>query len=164
MSLDTIISRMKEIFRDIPYGIDHSLKVLEDATTILNGEKVSETDREMIFVVSILHDIGAVEAQRKHGSKDGVYQEKEGPAIAALILESNGYPALFIERACYIIGHHHTQSKIDGLDFQILWEADQLAALEFMEIRNDKEKLVLFIENNFRTEAGKALAFKRFVG
>ena len=29
-----------------------------------------------------------------------------------------------VERICFIIGHHHTYKAIDGLDFQILVEAD----------------------------------------
>ena len=40
---------------------------------------------------SILHDIGAVEAQKKYGSIDGVYQEKEGPAVAKEILKKVDY-------------------------------------------------------------------------
>lgn len=153
---------MKEIFKEMPYGIDHSLKVLEDATVIMNGENLSQTDKEMVCVVSVLHDIGVVEAKRKYSSIDSVYQEKEGPAIAKSILEKNGYQQSFIDRACYIIGHHHTPSKIDGDDFQILWEADQLAALEYMECKNDEERLQQFINDNFKTATEKALAIERF--
>jgi HD superfamily phosphodiesterase len=72
-----------------------------------------------ISIIAILHDIGAVEAQKKYGSIDGVYQEKEGPEVAKEILKKVGYNKN-IDRICFIIGNHHTPSKIDGLDFQIL--------------------------------------------
>ena len=40
-----------------------------------------------ISIIAILHDIGAVEAQKKYGSIDGVYQEKDGPEVAKEILK-----------------------------------------------------------------------------
>lgn len=116
-----------------------------------------------ISVKAILHDIGAIEAQRKYGSMEAVYQEKEGPAIAKRILESLGYASEFIERVCFIVGHHHTPLKIDGIDFQIQWEADLLANLEYMPIKEDKDKLKEYIEDNFKTATGRVLATTRFM-
>ncbi|WP_097014321.1 HD domain-containing protein [Anaerocolumna aminovalerica] len=124
---------MKEIFKKIPFGTDHTLKVLKNAEDIMNGENVSGKERELISIVDILHDIGAVEAQRKYGSIDGAYQEKEGPSVARKTLQKVGYDKN-IDRICFIIGNHHTTSKIDGLDFQIQWEADLLENLAIMDI------------------------------
>jgi HD superfamily phosphodiesterase len=162
MSKDKVIAAMKEVFKEVPYGIEHTLKVLKDAEIIMDGEGIHDDFRELISVAVILHDIGAVEAKLKYGSMDGVYQEREGPAIAELLLKSLNYDQKFIERVCFIIGHHHTPSKIDGIDFQIQWEADLLANLEYMDIRNDRENLPQFIEENFKTGTGKAIALARF--
>ena len=93
--------------------------------------------------IAILHDIGAVEAQKKYGSIDGVYQEKEGPAVAKEILKKVGYNKN-IDRICFIIGNHHTPSKIDGLDFQIQWEADLLENLTVMDKEKEQEKFPLW--------------------
>ena len=32
-----------------------------------------------------------------------------------------------IERIAYLVGHHHTLTNIDGMDYQILIEADFIA-------------------------------------
>ena len=80
MFKEKIIIEMKEVFKEIPFGIDHTLKVLKNAEDIMNGENIGEEEKEFISIIAILHDIGAVEAQKKYGSIDGVYQEKEGPS------------------------------------------------------------------------------------
>lgn len=163
MSKDKVIAEMKEVFKEVPYGIDHTLNVLKDADAIMDGESIEGVERELISIVVILHDIGAIEAQRKYGSMDAIYQEKEGPAIAEGILASLNYDLKFIERVCFIIGHHHTPSMIDGIDFQIQWEADVLANLEYMDVKEDKERLQQYIEDNFKTSTGKSLALTRFM-
>ena len=99
--------------------------------------------------IAILHDIGAVEAQKKYGSIDGVYQEKEGPEVAKEILKKVGYNKN-IDRICFIIGNHHTPSKIDGLDFQIQWEADLLENLTVMD-KEKERKLQYRWYHNFRS-------------
>ena len=48
-----------------------------------------------------------------------------------------------IDRICFIIGNHHTPSKIDGLDFQIQWEADLLENLTVMDKEKEQEKFPL---------------------
>lgn len=163
MSRDKVIAEMKNIFKDVPYGIDHTFAVLKDAETIMDGEGIDDADKKLISIAAILHDIGAIEAQRKYGSMDAIYQEKEGPAIAKHILESLGYASELIERVCFIIGHHHSPAMIDGIDFQIQWEADLLANLEYMDIKNDKDSLRVYIDENFKTSTGRALALARFM-
>jgi len=55
---------MKEVFKEIPFGIEHTLKVLKNAEDIMNGENIGEEEKEFISITAILHDIGAVEAQK----------------------------------------------------------------------------------------------------
>lgn len=40
------------------------------------------------------------------------------------MLENLSYDKDIIERVCYLVGHHHTYNSIDGMDYQILVEAD----------------------------------------
>jgi urease accessory protein UreE len=159
MYIEKITAEMREIFKEIPYGIDHTLKVLSNAEAIMDGEGIGGEERELICIVTILHDIGAVEALHKYGSIDGVYQEKEGPAIAKSILSELDYDPDKIDRICYIIGNHHTPSKINGLDFQILWEADLIENLLGKEIKEEKEKLVDIVDKNFKTNTGRAMIY-----
>lgn len=146
MYIEKVIKEMKEIFKEIPIGIDHTFKVLQNADEIMKGENIGAEEKEFISIVAILHDIGAVEAQKKYASIDGSYQEKEGPAVARGILQKVGYDKN-IDRICFIIGNHHTPSKIDGLDFQIQWEADLLENLTIMDIEKEQAKIKKCIDD-----------------
>lgn len=157
-----VIEEMKKVFKDVPYGIEHTLKVLKNAEDIMKKENITDDEKELIAIVTILHDIGAIEAQRKYGSMDGLYQEKEGPAIAKSIMNKIGYDFTKINRVCFIIGNHHTPSKIDGIDFQIQWEADLLENLEYMDISKNKEAFKKYIDDNFKTEIGRKIVYERF--
>ena len=42
------------------------------------------------------------------------------------MLTGLGFDAAVIDRVCYLIAHHHTYTNMDGLDYQILVEADFL--------------------------------------
>src|SRR5574344_142973 len=154
MFKEKIIREMKVVFKEIPFGIDHTLKVLQNAEDIMKGENIGDQEKELICIVAILHDIGAVEAQKKYGSIDGVYQEKEGPAVAREILQKVGY-GKNIDRICFIIGNHHTPSKIDGLDFQIQWEDDLIENLTGIDKEKAQKKINNCITDNFKTATGK---------
>ena len=60
----------------------------------------------------------------KYNSSNGKYQEELGPAEAIKLLNRLNYDEALIERVAYLVGHHHTYSEIDGLDYQILVEAE----------------------------------------
>jgi len=123
---EIVTTKMKEVFSEIPYGIDHTLKVLQNAESLMLKNDVTQTERQIIVLSALLHDIGAIEAMHKYGSIDGKYQEIEGPAVAMKLLDGLGLSDSMIERVCYIIGNHHSKDKIDGKDFQIVWDADQM--------------------------------------
>jgi HD superfamily phosphodiesterase len=161
MHRDKAIDEMKLVFKEVPYGIEHTLRVLHNADEIMSGENIAGDVAEIVSLSAILHDVGTIEAQRKHGSMEGHFQEIEGPAIAKEILERIGTPDEINERVCYIVGNHHTLSRIDGLDFQILWEADFLDNLEFGEQSKTREELCSAIRENFKTATGRSLALKR---
>lgn len=161
MYRENAIEEMKMVFKDIPYGVDHTNRVLSNAEYIMNGEAISSSMRETISLAAVLHDIGAIEAQKKYGSMEGHFQEIEGPAIARSILERIGAPTDITNRVCYIVGHHHTPAKIDGIDFQIVWEADYLEYLQFGEKEKDEGTLHKKVLENFRTPTGRQLAYER---
>ncbi|VBB05696.1 Hypothetical protein LUCI_0907 [Lucifera butyrica] len=161
MNKETIISKMKSAFeKTIPSEIDHALNVLENAEIIMNGEGIIGRESYLISVIAILHDIGMINAKVKYGSTSGPYQEKEGPAAAKEILVGECLSDDEMERICYIIGNHHTPSKIDGVDFQIIWEADLLEALKKFDKEASQEKLKNTIEKNYKTKSGIDLAKK----
>ena len=116
--------------------IQHAMKVYAFAQALYEAEAkdkgLAQEDprKTTLLIASILHDIGIHEAERKYASTAGKYQEIEGPAIAGRILTESGCDAAVSERVCYLIGHHHTYTMIDDLDFQILVEADLLVNLQ----------------------------------
>lgn len=133
--------------------IQHFVKVHDFATAI---GKLEGLDEEMQFVLesaSILHDIGIHISEQKYGSSSGKYQELEGPAEAEkLMREVGGYTEDQMDRIKYLIGHHHTYHGIDGMDYQILVEADFLVNL--YEDGESKETAEAVRSRIFRTQSG----------
>ena len=70
------------------------------------------------------------------------------------------YPAQMIERVSYLVGHHHTYQDIQGLDYQILVEADFL--VNMYEEHMDGEQIQHVRERIFRTRRGKMLLDRMF--
>jgi HD superfamily phosphodiesterase len=153
------ISKMKQLFGEDDKRVDHALKVLRFSEEILQGENVTGKIAETVMLTAILHDIGIHEAERKYNSNFGMYQEIEGPPIAKKMLREMGICNRTIERVCYIIGGHHTPSKVDDVDFQILLEADLLVNIEESGLMTDENVDVRTIINkNFKTATGKRIA------
>ncbi len=107
---------------------------------------------------AVLHDIGIHDAERKHDSTAGSYQEKEGPPIARQILTSLGFPLDQIGEICEIIAHHHSPGKITARNFGALYDADWLVNLRDEFDIQDRNKLSHIIERVFLTSSGKTLA------
>ncbi|MBQ7093647.1 MAG: phosphohydrolase, partial [Clostridia bacterium] len=55
----------------------------------------------------------------------------------------------------FLVGHHHTLTDIDGIDWQILLEADYLVNAD--EGKQTKEKIEARMANMFKTASGTAL-------
>ena len=142
--------------------INHALKVYAFAQIISSREHLDAGKQETLLYTALLHDIGIPEAERKYSSSSGNHQQIEGPPVARRILEDLGIPAPVIERVCFITGYHHTYTKIDGPDFQILVEADFLVNIfEDSMGRDATESIGTRI---FKTETGKNLLRTMYLG
>ena len=62
------------------------------------------------------------------------------------------YCCLLYTSVCYLISRHHTYEKIDGLDYQILVEADFLVNIHENQMK--KTEIETIRSKIFRTEAG----------
>ena len=158
-----LIAEMKKEFGTDFKRINHALKVLQAAEDILEKE---EADSIVVVAAALLHDIGIQEAERKHDSSAGKYQELEGPPIARRILEAlDVKPALDLERighVCRIVGSHHSASDIDTPEFRIIWDADWFVNIPDEKSGKSQEELRAFINKVFRTGAGKAIALDAY--
>nr|WP_300326267.1 HD domain-containing protein [uncultured Anaerostipes sp.] len=143
-----------------PKRIQHFLKVYAYAKTIGEEEGISSKEQEILETAAVTHDIGIRNSEKKYHSSSGKYQEIEGPPEARKMLEELGYEEDLIERVCYLIGHHHTYNNINGIDYQILVEADFLVNLA--EEEAEEETINNVKERIFRTETGKFMIGKIF--
>lgn len=156
------IQELKSYFRSDERRINHALKVLKFAEQIMQGEGIDEETGKIITITAILHDVGIKVAEQKYHSSSGMYQEIEGPPIVREIMTRRNEPAALVDRVAYIVGGHHTAFKNNGLDFQVIWEADLLVNIE--EDGLDKsDKLSEIIEKNFRTATGIRIAHKLYL-
>lgn len=135
--------------------INHFLKVYAFAKMIGEGERLSLEEQYILEISAVLHDIGIRECERKYGNDNGKNQEIEGPMIAKEMLERLGAERAVVERVCFLIGHHHTYDQVDGMDYQILIEADFF--VNAYENEMDAEAMKAVYERIFRTETGKKL-------
>lgn len=150
-----VMGQMIQYFGHDVRRINHALKVHAFAMLIGSRESLESRLMEIVSSTALLHDIGIHEAERKYHSTAGNYQQIEGPPIARKILRELGADADIIDRVCFITANHHTYSQIDGIDFQVLVEADFLVNIYEDEVK--PEATASIYEKIFRTRAGKDL-------
>lgn len=153
--IDRLALRMFAFNRGDAKRIQHLVKVHRFAQLIGRMEKLDDHTQWLVECAALVHDIGIRPAEEKYGSCDGRLQEKEGPAYARALLTELGFDGADVERICYLVGHHHTYTHIDGIDYQILVEADFLVNLYEDEAGPDAVHAAL--ERVFRTQAGRRL-------
>ena len=91
-----------------PRRVQHFIKVYGYCRLLGLSEGLDTHTQNMLEAAALLHDIGIHEAERRHGSSAGPYQEQEGPAVARPLLSAAGADEGEIERICWLIAHHHS--------------------------------------------------------
>ncbi|MDR1835939.1 MAG: HD domain-containing protein [Fusobacteriaceae bacterium] len=132
--------------------INHALKVHAFARHIAIDEGCDDETLELIEIAGLLHDIGIHKAEALYGTSAGKYQEELGPAVARELLRDLPLAPETLDRLCYLIANHHHYDKIDGIDYQILVEADFL--VNIYEDGMKEEKIRSIREKIFRTTTG----------
>ena len=153
---------MLEHFSGDPRRCQHLIKVASLAKEIAILEGAESELIDLVEAAGFIHDCGIVVGEAKYGRGHctGKIQEEEGPAVARAILGKLGYAPQDIERICSLVGHHHTYTHIDGLDYQILVEADFI--VNFYEDGLSKDAIAHTIAKIFRTNSGKELVKRMF--
>jgi len=132
--------------------IEHSLKVFGYAQLLGAAESLDETTLEILELTALLHDIGIHVAEKKYGRSTSHYQETEGPLVAREILRSLDFNKEIVDRVSFIISKHHTFTAVDGIDFQLLVEADFL--VNSTEDHMSDLQITHFAKNIFKSESG----------
>ncbi len=146
---------MIEFYRGSLHDIDHFLKVYAYAKMIGELEKLPAAQQKILEIAAVVHDIPCPLCREKYGSAAGKYQEAEGPALTREFLQEFKLDNAEIERICWLVGHHHTITDVDGIDHRILLEADYL--VNAGESHYTRENIKNALESFFRTESGRAL-------
>lgn len=152
MNITNVISAMTEYFSGDPKRVGHFLKVYAFSKTIGEKEGLSSEQQEILEIAAAVHDIGIKKGEELYGSSSGKYQEMLGPDEAKKLLEKLGIDSKIIERVYFLVGHHHTYNMVDGIDYQILIEADFL--VNAYEDNLSKSSIINVRNKLFRTKTG----------
>lgn len=155
MSVAEITKKMIEYSQGNLHDISHFLKVYGYAKTIGECEGLDRETRETLEIAALVHDIACPLCRVKYGNTNGRYQEKEGAVLAKQFLADTGISREMTERVSYLVGHHHTLTDIDGMDYQILIEADYL--VNAGESGYSRENIQNMRDKVFKTSTGIAL-------
>ena len=156
-----IIQEMIQHETGVPHRINHFLKVYGFAKAIGEQEGINLDIQHTLEVAAVMHDIGIKISLEKYDSSSGHYQEIEGPPKAMEILKKHGYDKQFIDRVCFLIGHHHSYDNVEGIDYQILIEADFL--VNIYENKMEKDQIKSIANKIFKTKTGQDYLERMFL-
>ncbi len=137
------------------YDINHLQKVHSFARLIGLAEDLDEHTQFITEVAAIVHDIACPMLRQKFGSANGKLQEQYGPDMARSFLADCDLDPADVDRIAFLVGHHHTVEGVDGMDWQILLEADFLVNAD--EHPDSPAAINHTLAAMFRTRTGIAL-------
>lgn len=158
--INRLYFEMIRLYRGDPKRIQHFSKVHSYAKLIAEMENVDADTLFILEAAALTHDIGIRYCEEKYGDCNGKLQEKEGPEIVKKLLADLHFEERVSERVQYLIAHHHTYDDIDGIDYQILVEADFLVNLYEDGLSNQAVEEAY--KKIFRTESGKKICGEMF--
>ena len=155
MTVSQIMERMLVFSDGNIHDIDHMIRVWTYAKTIGELEGLDAETQYILEIAAITHDIACPLCREKYGNTNGKHQEAEGAPLVRAFLADTGVSPAQIDRIAWLVSHHHSFSDIDGLDYQILLEADYIANAS--ENGYSRENVMNFMEKVMKTESGKRL-------
>jgi putative nucleotidyltransferase with HDIG domain len=158
--LEALRAAMEDFFGEDQRRIDHALQVSLYARELLS---YIEADPVQTLAAAYLHDIGIPEAERKHGSSAGNFQEMEGPPIAEEILAKLGADESLVDAVANIVGNHHTPAAIDSAEFRVIWDADALVNFAGVLPGKTETQIESILQGHMVTEAGYRMARNIFL-
>ena len=156
MTVSKIMEKMIAFSEGNIHDIDHLIRVWTYARSIGELEGLDGETQLLLEAAAIVHDIACPLCREKYGNTNGKHQETEGAPMTRAFLADSGLTDQQIERVAYLVGHHHTLSEIEGMDYQILIEADYIA--NATEKGYSRENVESFVNTVVKTASGKRLA------
>jgi HD superfamily phosphodiesterase len=155
-----VSKKLIEYFGTDVRRINHAMKVAAFAKSIGENEGLDQTELFIIEACGYLHDVGIKKGEELYQSAAGSYQEEFGPDIVRELLKDTDIRPNILDRICYIIGNHHSYQKINGLDFQILVEADFI--VNACEDQMNEANIRTVYERIFKTKTGRMYLEKMY--
>ena len=155
MMISQIMEKMIAFSDGNIHDIDHFIRVCTYARTIGKLENLDKETKFTLEVAAITHDIACPLCREKYGNTNSKLQEIEGAPMVKKFLSGTGIEEEQIDRVAFLVGHHHTFSTVDGIDYQILIEADYIA--NATENGYGQENINDFRQKNMKTESGKRI-------
>ncbi len=156
MTISQIMQKMIACSGGNIHDIDHLIRVWTYAKTIGELELLDKNTQFILETAAITHDIACPLCREKYGNTNGKHQEEEGIVLVKEFLSNADMTEAQIERVAFLVGHHHTLTGINDLDWQILVEADYIA--NATENNYSETNVKSFIQNIMKTDNGKRLA------
>ena len=153
--------KMIAFYRGNIHDIDHFLKVWAMAKKIGELEVLDKHAQEVLELAAVVHDIACPLCREKYGNTSGKHQEEESAPLVAEFFKDVPAGELDVERITWLVTHHHTYTNVEGMDYQILLEADFL--VNAGESEYSKQAIENFCRKVFRTEAGTHLLKSMFL-
>lgn len=155
ISVSELIEKMIRFLSGNLRDINHFMAVWSYAKIIGELERLDSETQFILEVAAVIHDIACPLCRQKYGNADGKNQEKESEPLVREFLADTGLEDGQIDRVVFLVSHHHTVTGIDGMDYQILIEADYI--VNAMENLYSSENIENFIDQVMRTESGKRI-------
>ncbi len=155
MTISELIEKMIAFSDGNLHDIDHFIRVWTYAKTIGELESLDKETMYILEAAAITHDIACPLCRKKYGNTNGKHQEEEGAPMVRAFLSESGMPEEKIARITYLVGHHHSFHEIDGVDYQILVEADYIA--NAAENAYSRKNIENFMQKIMKTESGKRI-------
>lgn len=155
MTIAQIMEKMLAFSEGNIHDIDHLLRVWSYAKTIGELEGLDRDTQFVLEAAAIVHDIACPLCREKYGNTNGKYQEKEGELMVRAFFAGSDLSAAQIDRIAWLVAHHHTFNDIEGIDYQILVEADYIANAS--ENGYDRKNIENFMARIMKTDSAVRL-------
>ena len=134
------------------HDIDHFIKVWAYAKNIAELENIDSEIQYVLEIAAITHDIACSLCREKYVNTNGKYQEIEEEYLVREFLTEFNLSSKQIEKVAFLVAHHHSFNNIQGIDYQILIEADYIVNAE--ESNYSRENIKNFSKKFFKTNTG----------
>ena len=155
MTIPQLTEKMIAFSKGDIHEIEHYMKVWGYAKTIGELEGLNEGTQFILELAALTHDIACPLCREKYGNAIWAKQEEEGGPMVRDFLADTALSPAIIDRVAYLVGHHHTLTGVEGMDYQILIEADYM--VNAAEKGLGKVEIAAFVAEYFRTKSGIAL-------